>query len=333
MAAVNSQPAGQNRAVWTGIIIVGGLVLVAFLLGARSPNFTFGFQLWGLYAVLVLWVLASGVAGKYWPIGLITGEDGRLSLSKTQIAIWTAVVAYAYVTLYTARAFLTNDLHAIDVIPNNVLIALGFSVVTAIGAKAITVNKIGTSQIQKTDKVTPPALGDLVAGDDGHPDLTKIQLLFWTLVSVAIYVTLTHAALWHFFETPAHCVPGPTCLNLPDIDPVLMVLMGLSHGTYLGGKLTQVDLPRITGIAPPSGRAATLIVLSGVDFGTAPGTVYLGGKAYWGASPAWTDTAITFAWPAADAAGTPWVPGTSVAITVVAGGQSAQGAASFTVTA
>jgi hypothetical protein len=325
-------PGAKNQAMTTGIVVIGGLVLIGVLLGANSANFTFGFQLWGAYAVLVLFVIASAFAGQYWPIALVRGEDGRLSLSKAQVAIWTAAVAYSYVTLYAARAFLAKDIHAIDVIPNNVLLALGFSVVTAVGAKAITVNKIGTKQIQKTDKTTPPGLGDLVAGDDNRPDLTKVQLLFWTIVAVAVYLALTHSVLAHYFAAP--CVPGKDCLALPDIDPVLMVLMGLSHGTYLGGKLTQADIPRITALAPLSGPPKTHVVVHGVDFGTVAGTVYLGSTAYWGTSPiAWDDTVIAFDWPEKDAGGNAWVVGTGVAITLVAGGQNAQGAASFTVTA
>jgi len=323
-------PAAKYRAMFNGIVIVGVMIVIFAVLWARSATFTYGFELWGLYAVLVLCVIASAFAGGSWPIALITGEDGRLSLSKAQVAIWTAAVAYSYVTLYAARGFLAKDLHAIDVIPNNVLLALGFSVVTAVGAKAITVNKIGTQQIQKSDKTTPPGLGDLVAGDDNRPDLTKVQLLFWTLVAVVIYVSVTHGTLALYLT---HTCSAASCLALPDIDPVLMVLMGLSHGTYLGAKLTQADLPRITGSAPLSGPPLTHVVVHGADFGTVAGTVYLGGTAYWGTTPVgWADTAIAFDWPATDAAGHGWATGAGVAITVVVAGQTAQGAASFTVT-
>lgn len=332
-----------RRSRWVGGLIVAGLLVVGWFLREQSLRGNVAYQWWGVYAVAVLVLLASALAGRYWPASLVKGEDGRLSVSKTQVGIWTATIAYSYVTLYAARAFSENSLHPIDTIPRNVLIALGLSTLTAIGAKAITVNKIGTNQIQKSDKIGEAGLGDLVAADNSSPDLTKVQLLFWTLVSVAIYVALTNDSLHNYFgmmncaaEPPAHDTTRHLeCLALPNIDTVLMVLMGLAHGTYLGGKLTQANLPRISSVSPMSGYPGTNVVLQGADLGTVTGALYLGGMAYWGSpsSVTWADTTIGFAWPDKDATGNPWVPGTSVAIAVVTGGQQAGGAAAFTVLA
>jgi hypothetical protein len=343
----------RRGSVWTAAGVFGVLALLGWLLYAQTAK---GgdqpYQLWGVYAVAVLFAIATGLTGRFWPIKLVEGADGRLSVSKAQVAVWTAAVAYAYVTLYAARAFQAHDVHPIDSIPQNVLIVLGISAASAIGAKAITVSKISSNQIQKTDKEPGSAsLADLVADDDNCPDLNKVQLLFWTFVSVVVYVSLTNGALQHYFAsldctTPAQA-GGPlmslaqlagghdlNCLALPNIDAVLMVLMGLSHGTYLGGKLTQADLPRVTSVTPLSGPPGTTVVLLGVDFGTVLGSIFLDNRPYWGPSAgiAWEDTKIGFPWPANDANGAPWASGRAVAITLVTGGQTAQGAASFTVT-
>ena len=330
---------GENGSFWTGFVVFAAFVVVGWLLYARTHN---GgdqpYQLWGLYAVGVLLAIATVFSGRFSPSKLVEGEDGRLSVSKTQVAVWTATVAYSYVTLYAARAFQAHDQHPIESVPQNVLIVLGISAASAVGAKAITVSKISTNQIQKTDKAPGSAsLADLVSGDDRSPDLNKVQLLFWTLVSVVVYVSLTNGALAHYFAS-LNCT-GPAaagghdlnCLALPNIDTVLM---GLSHGTYLGGKMTQADLPRMTSVTPLSGPPGTTVVLQGVDFGTVAGSIFLDNRPYWGpsASIGWEDTKISFPWPDNDANGAPWASGRAVAITVVTGGQTAQGAASFTVT-
>jgi hypothetical protein len=343
----------QRGNMWTGIVVFAVLALLGWLLYARTGN---GgdqpYQLWGVYAVAVLLAIATMFTGRFWPIKLVEGADGRLSVSKAQVAVWTAAVAYSYVTLYAARAFQAHDVHPIDSIPQNILIVLGISAASAVGAKAITVSKISSNQIQKTDKEPGSAsLADLVAGDDNCPDLNKVQLLFWTVISVLVYVSLTNGALAHYFASLDCTTPPPAggpltalaqlrgghdlnCLALPNIDAVLMVLMGLSHGTYLGGKLTQADLPRITSVSPLSGPPATTVVLMGVDFGTVLGSIFLDNRPYWGpsASIGWEDTKISFAWPALDANSAPWISGRAVAITIVTAGQTAQGAASFTVT-
>lgn len=351
-ASRTDDPRAALRRRWTGPLIVVLLVVAAWVLLAhtsRTDGGGWSFEWWGVYAVVVLFAITSALSGRFWPIKIVEGDDGRLSVSKAQIAIWTAAVAYSYVTLYAARALAAHDLRPIDNIPMNVLIVLGISAASAIGAKAITVNKIASNQLHTTSKPDPASLGDLVAGNDNCPDLNKVQMLFWTLVSVAVYLSLTHGAIGHFFRgvdcssastgaamtaigTLATGLRDTNCLGLPNIDPVLMVLMGLSHGTYLGGMLTQTDLPRITGVSPLSGPPGTTVVVQGMDFGTAPGSLYLANVAYWGPVMTWDDEKIAFGWPANDATGQPWVTGTSVAITIVAGGQQAQGTASFTVT-
>jgi hypothetical protein len=346
-----SSPTARGR-LWTQILITGALLVAGWLLYARTGN---GgdqpYQLWGVYAVVVLLAIASAATGRFWPTKLVEGSDGRLSVSKAQVAVWTAAVAYSYVTLYAARAFQAHDVHPIDTIPQNILIVLGISAASAVGAKAITVSKISSNQIQKTDKEPGSAsLADLVAGDDNCPDINKVQLLFWTAVSVVVYVSLTNGALQHYFAS-LDCTTAPpagnpltalslmraghdlNCLALPNIDAVLMVLMGLSHGTYLGGKLTQADLPRVSSVTPLSGPPGTAVVLQGVDFGTVLGSIFLDNRPYWGSSTsiAWDDNKISFNWPDKDADASDWVSGRSVAITIVTGGQTAQGAASFTV--
>lgn len=346
-------PAERRQRDWTAALIIALLALAGWLLFAKMRNGGDDqpYQLWGVYAVVVLFAIASALSGRFWPSKLVEGSDGRLSISKAQIAVWTATVAYSYVTLYAARALQAHDVHPIDSIPQNVLIVLGISAASAIGAKAITVSKISSNQIQKTDKLPGTAsFSDLIAGDDNCPDLNKVQLLFWTLVSVAVYVSLTNGALQHFLGgldcsslpatgTPLTGLNGTggardlNCLGLPNIDAVLMVLMGISHGTYLGGKLTMADLPRIASVTPLSGPPGTTVVLQGFDLGAVLGSIYLDNRPYWGdgASIVWTDAKISFAWPAQDADGTDWDTGRSVAITIVTGGQTANGAASFTV--
>lgn len=169
------------------------------------------------FGVLVLlWLIYRGVAGSWNPLKIVCGTDGRPSTSKLQIWMWTVVVLFSYVAIYAARA-MSDQLHPINELPANVLIVLGLSVVTATAAKGITV-----SYVQSGDIVKFPAAngasgpGDIVKDDDGSLDLSKIQMLAWSVVAIGVYLINVGIEI----KQPPHD-------KLPDLDAALMVLMGL----------------------------------------------------------------------------------------------------------
>ena len=82
-------------------------------------------------AFLALVFLLYWVWKRSWNVlKLAEGADGRLSTSKFQVLLWTIVVLFGYVVVETGR-FVRGNFDALDKIPPNVLIALGFTIGTA----------------------------------------------------------------------------------------------------------------------------------------------------------------------------------------------------------
>jgi hypothetical protein len=69
-----------------------------------------------------------------------------------------------------------------------------------------------------------------------------------------------------------------TDLSLPDIDPVFVVLMGLSQAAYIGGKVVSTLAPQITEIIPKQANAGDSINIFGTDFGGTKGTIWFNDK-------------------------------------------------------
>ena len=208
----------------------------------------------GIAAALLFWLICSLGSGKWHPLKLVEGHDERTSISKTQWFIWTAVIAFSYVTIFTARA-LSGDFSAIEGVPYNLWVVMGFSTGTMIAAKGATGSYVAKGKIMKSQS-TGAKPGDLVTDDSGYPDLSKVQLLTWTFIAVGIYIA-----------SVVHEVGQGTSATIPDISSTLMVLMGLSQGAYLGKKLATVTTPHITGLSPGAGPAGTVVRIIGLQFG------------------------------------------------------------------
>jgi hypothetical protein len=189
--------------------------------------------------LFLLWVLYRIFAGSWNPLKVVVGEDGRPSTSKLQMWMWTVVVLFTYGAIYAARA-VTGKFDAINDIPANVLIAMGLSVITATAAKGITVSFIQSGELAKTQATTSTSgPSQVLREDDGSLDLSKIQMLAWTVVAIAVYLINVVAK-----------IKGGVYEPFPDIDAALMVLMGLGQGAYLGKKLVSTDTPRVPAVPP-----------------------------------------------------------------------------------
>lgn len=174
----------------------------------------------GIAGLIAIWLVIG--FGATFNIGkIVEGEDKRPSTSKFQVLLWTAVVIFGYLAVYVAR------IHAGQVappsIPNNVLIAMGVSVATAVAAKSITVKSIAAGNAKPTD----PSKGGILEDDSGNPDLAKMQLVVWTLIAIGVYLYNVNQS-----------IIAPTD-KLPDIDSTLMILMGLGHAGYVGTKVAS----------------------------------------------------------------------------------------------
>ena len=277
--------------------------------------------LWGVSAVALFWLAFGVMSGPFNPLRWVEGADRRPSTSKMQFLVWTVAALFSYVAVYAARypAEVLND------VPRNVLVAMGFSVTTMVGAKGITaayaasgrISKSTPEQLAATGQRTAIGLGALVQDDAGVVDLTKIQMLAWTAIAVFVYLTDTMRLL--------QTVGGPT--RFADIDASLMVLMGLGQGAYLGKKLVTSDTPRLTRVSkattsPAGAGPVTTVTLEGESLGATAGVVTLDGLPL--QSQSWTDSLVTFTLPPQHPSGAAWptLPATrTVQVGVIAAGQ------------
>jgi hypothetical protein len=143
--------------------------------------------------------------------GLFRSKTKELSLSKIQMGVWTFVFGLVYIILSAGR------MEFLD-ITEGMFWLMGISSTTAAGAKAIVIkNKIGIPDKPST------LLHDWDDNAGAYTmSLHRAQIFLWTLIVLAIYIVKTI-----------------DMMNLPEIPGNLMILMGISGGTYLGFNYTK----------------------------------------------------------------------------------------------
>lgn len=213
----------------------------------------------GWLALAVMYVVSIAVTRSGWPWALARGHNNQLSASLLQFFVFTAVTVFAYVTVYAARviALAPNEqLPSLPEVPVNLLILMGLSVATASSSKAITITYLQQNQLPTEDK------SSLIANREGASDLTKVQMIIWTLIAAAIYIIRIN----RFIVTQEYAQGN---IALPDIDGALLVLMGASQGGYVAGKLVSraVATPVIEHLVPAKAKAAELVSILGNFFG------------------------------------------------------------------
>jgi IPT/TIG domain len=287
------------------------------------PSWQIAAYLLGLVGVLVYFGVGSLAGrGSGGILGAVRGEDGKLSSSKFQFFLWTGIVVYSYIALWVARAHgcWGSGAPSMPELPGNVLLAMGFSVITLATAKGVTTAYVAAGRIAK-GRNGPVRLRDLVTQDDGtSPDLSKIQMLTWTVIAAVTYLYAVGAAL----PTFGTCI---STVSFPDIGTALMALMGIGQGAYLGAKIVSSNTVILTSLSPAQALAGGPVTINGSGFGTTPGSVLFGNAAASLApgSSSWTDTQIIAIAPAIDPSDSkPFQPGDTVYVSVLLTGTNNQ---------
>jgi hypothetical protein len=270
----------------------------------------------GIAVLFLLWFLYALITKDWNPLKIIEGADGNASASKLQYWLWTAVALFSYTALYASRLLDVHSADAIGSIPHNLLIAMGLSIVTATGAKTITSSYVQSGKVAKTASKPVKDLSPLFLDDDGCPDLSKMQMLAWTVIAIGVYLTAVG------FEIGSK---DPAKLAIfPDIDPALMVLMGLGQGAYLGKKLVTTSTPRLTGLSAATGSIGSNVTISGLSLGDKDGgQVTMDGKPIDSSLvTSWTDTSVQFSVPRTNPDGNGWpAQGQQVSVGIISNGQ------------
>jgi hypothetical protein len=139
------------------------------------------------------------------PPGVPAGSRKAYSLARTQMALWTFLVAAALAFIFLVT---WNE----NVITNRVLVLLGISFGTTLLASV-------ADGAEPVPQVTKGFLNDLL-NDGTDPSFHRYQMLLFTVIVAVIFV-----------------VKAATNLVMPEFEPTLLGLMGISNGTYLGFKL------------------------------------------------------------------------------------------------
>jgi hypothetical protein len=216
---------------------------------------------WKWLAVLIAlaaiggFLIVVGISVTKPPWEWIQDPNGTSSTSKFQWLLFLVAVLFAYVALWIVRAKQGNY-SAVPDVPDNILIVLGFSTATMATSKGIKVASVNATKraaeaealaagsaptvaraagVAAATALAPPAgVGGIFVDDEGFPDLSKIQLVAFTLVTLGIFIaTVIH-----------QIASNPPVTSLPDIDGTLMVLMGISSGGYLAKKTVADLAPR-----------------------------------------------------------------------------------------
>jgi hypothetical protein len=142
----------------------------------------------------------------------IAPDTRAYSLSRTQIAIWTMLVVYAYLFIW----FITGEYNT--AIPGSILAILGISAGTFATAAAVDKNK---ERSGATVARTEGPLRDLLT-DQGGAGMHRVQFGLWSVVLMIVFCVTT-------YET----------LAMPDFNTGLLGLMGISSAAYATMKIPE----------------------------------------------------------------------------------------------
>lgn len=161
---------------------------------------------------------------------ILQDKEGYYSLTKFQFLSWTVVFLFSLLWVYLVR-MQGGVLTPIQALPTNTLVLMGINTGSALSSSAIR-GWPGKEEGRKD------FWGILYSEDHHRPDLTRVQFFVWTVASIVIYVFILLGLMFgpYLFNFPPVSLQT---LSIPDVDPSLVTLMGLSHTAYVGAKYVQ----------------------------------------------------------------------------------------------
>jgi hypothetical protein len=274
----DSPDAKANHDAWNAVLSAGyhrdlGVGVAQSGKPVDGVNSTIGFNAlpswWPLIALMMGAIVALFIAlalksdilrdGPHVP----NGKRLSFSLGRTQMAWWTFIIACSFIYVW----LVTQDWSF--PIPSSVLVLMGISAATAMGAQLVDVNRNQRrqamvdqqrtlsnrlDQINVALRAAPPNAADLQAErtqkqsqfDDVNSALAKLppdsgpsENFLTDILSEDDGVSLHRFqfAVWTLILGIVFIVAVFRSLSLPDFDGTLQTLMGISAGTYVGFKI------------------------------------------------------------------------------------------------
>ena len=248
---------------------LAGFIVVILAVGLLSPRLASAAQGLGAWR-LGTWLLIMALLGGSFVLighgvsGLLRGclidNRNRLSLSKLQLFLWTALVLSAFLTLAAFRVH-AGEADPLDIgVPTEVWALLGISTASSVGSAAVKYAKRNASvdttatdtALDRTRAAMPQEdpgnlgregllvtratpqdsrVSDLFTGDEvgsaAQLELGKVQMFFFTLVVVFAYGIAVGGGFYSAGGVPK---------ALPDLSEGMVVLLLISHAGFLGAK-------------------------------------------------------------------------------------------------
>ncbi|WFN34272.1 hypothetical protein L1S32_10555 [Methanogenium sp. S4BF] len=183
-------------------------------------------------------------------LNIIRADYWVPSLSLFQFLLWTLVISFSYIWITAIRIFEGNFLFS-TAIPPNLYLLLGISVVVPLISVGYTKSTYKPDTPAKPPENLPPF--GMMLKTKGKIALNRFQMFLWTIVGVVLYLSVVVGTVTDGGDA--------ALLSLPDIDPTLVYLMGLSQTGYLGGRLVGEEKPpaktKTMAKEPSAGKADT----------------------------------------------------------------------------
>jgi hypothetical protein len=188
---------------------------------------------------------------------LFVGLDGRGSVSKTQLMVWTYAFFFAVLWLLIFRPG-DFEQHWANVQPEY-LILLGSPAAAALLAKKFTSDHVEDDTVVQTPASEPAKLQtaatETITTNDGQADLFNFQYVLFNLLAIGFFFS-------HFLFHPGK--------GLPDLPETLVALTGLSAAGYVAKKGWETSgIPSVSSVTPSLllfGKD-NQISINGVNFG------------------------------------------------------------------
>lgn len=152
------------------------------------------------------------------------GARRPFSLARTQMAVWTFAIISAWLIIYVIQ-------YRLNSITDSMAVLMGISSATGLGSVAVSAGK------EKRMVATQGLLKDLLSDESGI-SIHRFQIFAWTIIMLVVFCR----QVIYFFE-------------MPEFNTSLLVLMGISSGTYIGYKYTEK--PSKQGVIVPVDPAKT----------------------------------------------------------------------------
>lgn len=179
-------------------------------------------EVWALLAIALVSVALSALIRppeRFFSFALINGTDNRWSTSKASVALWTFALIFAFLAiLFHTRGDGLDNLK----LSSQYLALIGIPAGAAVGAKAITQNKVDKGQLTKNKQASPPdaleGTAQLFSDDSGNVDLLDAQYFAFSLLLLAYFFA-------QFLSSES--------TRLPTLPHTLVGLSGVSAASYI----------------------------------------------------------------------------------------------------